>query len=193
MKNLITVGLLLAIMVCHALAAFTLTPTNIAAQLEQLRRAELKKLNQYRSMHGVPPVTLDNSLNTIAQKYAVKLNDKVFILSHSPEARLGKYGENLYVKMSTQYISYADGMATTSWYNEIAYYNFATGSSKSGKVTGHFTAEIWKTVKKVGFGFFGKYVSYMGKSWLQLYVVANYSPTPNVMGQYLQNVLKPKA
>lgn len=132
MKNLITVVLILAIMVCHALAAFTLTPTNIAAQLEQLRRAELKKLNQYRSKHGVSPVTLDNSLNTIAQKYAVKLNDKVFILSHSPEARLGKYGENLYVKMSTQSIS---------------------------------------TVKKVGFGFFGKYVTYMGKSWFQLYVV----------------------
>lgn len=189
MKNLITVGLVLAIMVCHALAAFTLAPTNIVAQLEQLRRAELKKLNQYRSKHGVPPVTLDNSLNTIAQKYAVKLNHKVFTLSHSPKARSGKYGENLYMKMSTKSISYADGMATTSWYDEIAYYNFATGSSNSGKATGHFTAEIWKSVKKVGFGYFGKYVTYKGKKWFQLYVVANYSPTPNVRGQYLKNVL----
>ena len=62
-------------------------------------------------------------------------------------------------------ITYNDGLMTNTWYKEIDDYNFNTGLSKNGGVIGHFTAEIWKSVTKVGFGFSGgpsDYLHYKG-------------------------------
>lgn len=45
---------------------------------------------------------------------------------------------------------------------------------------------IWKSVTSVGFGY--KVVA--EKGGYAIYVVANYSPTPNMQGQYAANVPK---
>lgn len=55
---------------------------------------------------------------------------------------------------------------------------------------GHFTAQIWKEVTGVGFGFCAATQQYVYSPDLTLdiavlYVVANYYPTPNVVGQYI--------
>lgn len=60
---------------------------------------------------------------------------------------------------------------------------------------GHFTAQVWKRVTSVGFGYCTTtktVTSSSGKpiNLAVLYVVANYAPTPNVVGQYIQNVFK---
>jgi hypothetical protein len=47
---------------------------------------------------------------------------------------------------------------------------------------------VWKSVKTVGFGFYQG----VDKGGYGIYVVANYYPPPNYLGQYIANVLKPK-
>lgn len=50
--------------------------------------------------------------------------------------------------------------------------------------TGHFTQVVWKSSQKLGVGFA---LTGDGKT---LYVVAQYSPPGNYMGQFGQNVLR---
>lgn len=97
------------------------------------------------------------------------------------------FSENLYTSSGFPVLKYHPGGATRSWQSEVRNYNFATGKPiNPSKPIGHFTAQVWKKVSSVGFGFCattnGKYTV--------LYVVANYGPTPNVVGQYTQNVFK---
>lgn len=113
------------------------------------------------------------------------LSTKVF--DHSPEARSGKYGENLYYAWGSPSLSYTIGQASQGWYNEIKDYNFATFKSINGNAVGHFTAMIWKSAKKVGFGFA---IGPKDKGYA-IYITANYSPVTNVIGQYGANVPKP--
>jgi len=53
-------------------------------------------------------------------------------------------------------------------------------------MVGHFTAMVWKEVKEVGFGI----ASGQEDGGYAVYVVANYSPTPNFRGRYAANVLR---
>jgi hypothetical protein len=74
--------------------------------------------------------------------------------------------------------------ATDAWYDEIKLYSFNRPGFSMG--TGHFTQVVWKGSKKLGVGFA---TTGNGKS---LYVVAQYSPPGNYMGQFGQNVLPAK-
>jgi hypothetical protein len=69
----------------------------------------------------------------------------------------------------------------------VQYYDYTTFKSNTGEVVGHFTAMIWKSVKSVGFGI-AKVPEDDGEA---VYIVANYSPTPNYSGQYAANVPRP--
>lgn len=73
-------------------------------------------------------------------------------------------------------------MAVMAWYSEINY-DFSKGKPKSsGQGTGHFTAEIQDTVSKVGIGIAGGYSNEEDPDdGVNLIVVANFSPTPNIM------------
>jgi len=71
--------------------------------------------------------------------------------------------------------------ATDAWYDEIKFYSFnRPGFAMS---TGHFTQVVWKGSEKLGVGFA---ITSDGNS---IYVVAQYSPQGNYMGQFGQNVL----
>lgn len=51
-------------------------------------------------------------------------------------------------------LKYIPGSASQDWYDEISDYNFSTFKSNDpSKMVGHFTAMIWKSAQKVGFGF----------------------------------------
>ena len=54
------------------------------------------------------------------------------------------------------------------------------GPSGSKKGTGHFTAEIWKGVKKVGYGYAVAPANFGFTQGYSLYVVARFSPAPNI-------------
>jgi hypothetical protein len=73
---------------------------------------------------------------------------------------------------------------TGSWYDEIKLYNF--NRPGFAMATGHFTQVVWKGSQKLGIGFG---VTSDGKS---VYIVAQYSPPGNYMGQFEQNVLPAK-
>ena len=132
--------------------------------------------NKYRRKHHVPPLTLNKDLCKIAQSYAERL-----LATNSFEHSKNKYkgneiGENLYMcsgKVAT------GEMATTDWYNEIKMHNFKKDYQSE---TGHFTQVVWKGTEEVGFGVANKGSRY--------FVVANYYPPGNFIGQYSNNVFK---
>ena len=138
----------------------------------------LNKHNEYRSLHGVEPLTISEKINNIAQKYAEHLAS-INKMVHSNNEN---YGENLYWCMGRQ-INGAD--MTNSWYEEIHTYDFNIPVFKSD--SGHFTQVIWKESKKVGFGFAkSKDGGYFG--------VANYYPAGNIDSpeDFKENVLRKK-
>ena len=132
--------------------------------------------NRYRKKHHVPPLTLNKDLCKIAQSYAQKL-----LATNSFEHSKNKYkgndmGENLF--MCTGKVATGD-MATDDWYSEIKMYNFKKDYQNG---TGHFTQLVWKETEEVGFGVANKGSTY--------YVVANYYPAGNFLGQFANNVFK---
>lgn len=146
---------------------------------EEFTQFELEALeahNKYRAKHHSPPLKLNKDLCRIAKEYAEKL-----LQANAVNYSFGKYkgndmGENIFTCQGTE----ATGeMATNDWYNEIKSHNFKKDFQKD---TGHFTQIIWKDTKEVGFG-----VANRGNIY---YVVANYYPPGNFLGQYNKNVLK---
>ena len=50
---------------------------------------------------------------------------------------------------------------------------------------------IWDSVTEVGFGYAMGPGTISGREGTLIYIVAKYSPTPNIPGQFLKNVKKP--
>ncbi|XP_017130647.1 Golgi-associated plant pathogenesis-related protein 1-like [Drosophila elegans] len=134
----------------------------------------LKEHNRLREKHGVPALTLDDSLSKDCAEYAQVLAEKGSLV-HSPDGGL-KYGENLCLR------SEAPLRCVQDWYDEIKEYDFAKAQFTMN--TGHFTALVWKSAKKMGHG--------QAKSKNGIYfVVARYYPPVNIYGQFKENVPKP--
>jgi hypothetical protein len=72
---------------------------------------------------------------------------------------------------------------TDDWYNEVQYYNYDQGGFSMK--TGHFTQVVWKNTAKIGAG-----IAYNGAR-TKAYVVAQYTPPGNYLGQFKENVLRP--
>jgi len=136
----------------------------------------LESHNKYRNKHHVSPLTLNKDLCKIATAYAKKLlSTNTF--NHSTTKYKGKeLGENLY--MCSGKVGTAE-RATSEWYNEIKKHNFKKDFQHA---TGHFTQLVWKDTKEVGFGIANKGNRY--------YIVANYFPAGNIVGQFTKNVFK---
>lgn len=154
--------------------------------LTSLRTAELAKHNFYRAKHRSPALVLNNTLNNYAQTYANYLSaNKKFL--HSEAAKNGLYGENLFWAWGSPTYTYPNAGATESWYAEVKYYNYKTfTTNNAAEQVGHFTAMVWKASTSVGFG----YSQIQTDGGYAIYVVANYSPTPNVQGFYAGNVTR---
>nr|XP_060639305.1 Golgi-associated plant pathogenesis-related protein 1 [Anolis sagrei ordinatus] len=130
----------------------------------------LKAHNDYRKKHGVPSLKLCKKLSREAQQ------------------RKGKFfGQSVLFNTVPQHLFFyhAGSEVAERWYNEINNYNFQNPGFSSG--TGHFTAMVWKSTKKMGVG---KAAASDGST----FVVARYVPAGNIVnpGQYEQNVLPPK-
>ena len=69
-------------------------------------------------------------------------------------------------------------------YDEIANYNFETGTSNGGEI-GHFTQLVWDSSTKLGCGV-AKSASSGGQ--FKNYIVARYLVAGNTVGQYTQHV-----
>ena len=104
--------------------------------------------NKYRREHGVPDVTWDNSLATVAQNTANFLTaNNLFQHSGSPGGPPAHgYGENIAAGMDIT-------ASVRAWVGER---NNIPDDIPDGdtmyKYAGHFTAVVWKDTKRIGCG-----------------------------------------
>ncbi|CAF4837790.1 unnamed protein product [Rotaria socialis] len=147
--------------------------------LSDFQQQALDEHNYYRQqMHCTGPMILNVSLNVIAENYAQYLAANN-IFSHSLTPGLG---ENLYYSYSSAGINSMNGsIPTTAWYSEIAMYNFSSPGFSSA--TGHFTQVVWLGSTQLGIGIA------LTSDNRTAYVVANYYPPGNYLGQFATNVL----
>lgn len=78
--------------------------------------------------------------------------------------------------------------AADGWHAEIKYYpwpEYTGPSSNGGKEVTHFTQQVWKDTKEVGYGIG------MREGCQYIYVVGRYWPAGNLMGSFAKNVMKP--
>lgn len=140
-------------------------------------------VNQYRARHGVPPLTLDDTLVDYANSRASLISTEEG-LSRGHADLEDKYGENLSWHASTAEVPAGGEEAASNWYGEIVDYNFADPSASGPGATGHFTQLVWRESTKVGFGrAFGK-----GGEWWETYIVATFYPAGNMQSEYGANV-----
>lgn len=102
-------------------------------------------------------------------------------MAHRPN---NKYGENIFYAYSSDYSHVPSArVAVGKWYDEIQEHTFDT--EKVNNKTLHFTQVIWRESKELGMA--------MAKNRKgETYVVANYNPRGNYIGQFVQNVPRPK-
>ncbi|CAR29972.1 hypothetical protein ZYGR_0AD06630 [Zygosaccharomyces rouxii] len=126
--------------------------------------------NDKRSQHqSTGSLEWDDELANYAQNYADKY-DCSGDLVHSN----GPYGENLAV-------GYDDEGTIDAWYDEIKKYSFS--DPVFSESTGHFTQLVWKSSTKVGCG------SKQCGGSVGKYIICNYNPAGNFIGDFSQNVL----
>ncbi|KAK2721080.1 hypothetical protein QYM36_003374, partial [Artemia franciscana] len=146
---------------------------------ESFAKACLKAHNEYRALHNVKSLKLNKKLCKYAQEWAEKL-------SHDGQMMHRQnciYGENLFSIWTTESSRVVTGKEpVAAWYSEIEKYNF--GQEPADSSAGHFTQLVWKETKLLGVGF-SKSVE--GK----FFIVCNYHPTGNFLGEYEENVLPP--
>jgi len=131
----------------------------------------LQAHNEYRALHGAPPVTWSTSLEASAQAWADTCPD-----GHSSSG----YGENM------AYASYSltPQNVVGLWYSEEAFYDYSNpGWSWQ---TGHFTQVVWKSTTQIGCGC----ETGCTNGWAAV-CVCQYSPPGNFLGQFAENVLPP--
>ncbi|XP_046397298.1 uncharacterized protein LOC124164140 isoform X2 [Ischnura elegans] len=146
------------------------------SQDEEFAKEGLRLHNEFRRKHGVPELKLSLLLNDYSKQWA-----KTLAREDSMRHRTnGKYGENLfYIFSSNTNLKSIAQEACNAWYKEIKEHTF--GVEPRTLRSGHFSQMIWKTSEELGFS--------MEKSRTgKVYVVANYNPRGNYIGQFSANV-----
>ncbi|CAF1551756.1 unnamed protein product [Rotaria sp. Silwood1] len=147
------------------------------AEQRQFQNDVLYAHNYYRAYHCAQSLQLDDLLSTSAQNFAQKLADTNQFYHSGTKG----VGENLYMATSSNGIKLHGYTGVISWYNEIRSYNFNNGGFSMA--TGHFTQLVWRSSTKLGVG-----IAY-GNGGRSAYLVAQYTPPGNYIGQFQTNVL----
>ena len=124
--------------------------------------------NKYRALHGAGPLSWDAGAYQYAQNNANNY-DCSGVLTHTH----GQYGENLAAGYSS------GSSAVKAWYDEGETYNYAASNSYD-----HFTQVVWKSTTKVGCA----WKDCTAQNWGH-YVICEYDPPGNFVGQSRANVL----
>ena len=124
--------------------------------------------NAWRNRAGVPPLTWSPQLASYAQEWATKLLRENRFEHRSNLA----YGENLAWAGGQQL---SPERVVKMWGDEIADYNYANNSCRTGKMCGHYTQIVWRKTQQVGCG--------MARGNGKEIWVCNYNPPGNVVGQ----------
>ncbi|XP_067940798.1 uncharacterized protein [Watersipora subatra] len=147
---------------------------------EEFKKDALRAHNNLRALHHVPNLELNYQLCDVAQKWADHLAT-IGSLQHSNGSHMGtQLGENIASRWGSRGADYTGEEVTQQWYSEESAYDYG-GKNHAGK-TGHFTQVVWKDSKELGIG---KAADTKGR----VYVVANYKPAGNYIGNFTCNVL----
>eukprot|EP00658_Telonema_sp_P-2_P039966 TRINITY_DN2858_c0_g1_i2.p1 TRINITY_DN2858_c0_g1~~TRINITY_DN2858_c0_g1_i2.p1 ORF type:complete len:392 (+),score=66.42 TRINITY_DN2858_c0_g1_i2:172-1347(+) len=139
---------------------------------EDLRTSMLEAHNRYRANHNAPPLEWDDGLAAYAQRQADECEARSMLFhGNNPNQ-----GQNAFMS----YPPSSGDKATSDWYSEIRNYDFGSHRSNGGAV-GHFTQVVWRGTTKIG----------AGRSASGQFIVANYSPPGNYMGEEPRNVFPP--
>lgn len=134
--------------------------------------------NQDRAKHSASPLSWSPTLASAAASWA-----KGCAFKHTPN---NPYGQNIAAGTSS---TFGATDSANMWYDEISKYNFASGIYSAA--TGHFTQMVWKGSKQLGCAIQECTASQLGlgSGSSAKYVVCNYDPPGNYIGEFLQNVL----
>ena len=139
----------------------------------------LEEHNKYRERHNVGPVSLNDTLTESAQDWAnYLLRENKFKHSENHDV-----GENLDFSFASPPRPPNASATVGRWYNEIEDYDFNNPGWQPG--TGHFTQVVWAASSQIGVG--------VASAGGINFVVAQYSPRGNILGQFEDNVLPPIA
>ncbi|XP_026479241.1 uncharacterized protein LOC113385604 [Ctenocephalides felis] len=139
----------------------------------------LKVHNEYRKKHGVPNLVLSQELCESARDWSLKLS-RLNKFKHKPGC---EFGENIFVVWSSDVSDHVSARdVVRCWYEEGREYDWDAKEKARGGA--QFTQIIWRATKELGMA-----VSSNGRG--KIYVVANYRPRGNVIGQFSENVNKP--
>lgn len=158
-----------------ALPLISFAPQQVYTLSQQEKDAALARHNELRADVGNAALVWDDSLAAFAQEWAVHLAQQDGALQHREP---NMYGENLaaYYPMRTN----IGVVATNSWYKEKKLYKGGVLTPKNWYASGHYTQIVWHSTTKMGMGVA---VSATGK----VYVVCNYFPHGNVLGERAYN------
>ena len=137
------------------------------------RQKILSAHNQERRLVGNQDLTWDYELEEFAADWASTLSSRGSGLSHRPN---NNYGENCYWSSTS---SVTPDAAILAFNEEKEMYNYGPVSYQNFNGTGHYTQVVWYRTTKVGCA------AVSGSSGT--YVVCNYDPPGNLIGDYPYN------
>ncbi|RWS31439.1 Golgi-associated plant pathogenesis-related protein 1-like protein [Leptotrombidium deliense] len=137
--------------------------------------------NYYRRLHGVPYLTINKKLSENALSWAQHLaNERK--MYHQPN---NEYGENIFMRSSSRsHFHISAKNAVFPWYHEIEDYVVGEEPANLAEV-GHFTQLVWKETRQMGVARARSSDGHI------LMVVAEYLPSGNIIGQFVNNVPPP--
>ncbi|XP_024939236.1 uncharacterized protein LOC107266196 isoform X3 [Cephus cinctus] len=151
----------------------------VSVDEETWQQEALAVHNEYRRKHGVPDLRLNPDLTAAAKAWACTLlvTHKLVPQPSSP------YGENIYsMQCSDPKMMVSAREVISKWYSEKKEHKF--GIEPKVLNTCHFTQIVWKNTSEVGIA--------VAKRDGTCVVVACYHPRGNIIGQFTENVPRPR-
>lgn len=154
------------------------TPSSSGNTLSTFAQTMLSMHNADRAKHSAAALTWSTTLASAAASWAAGCK-----WQHTPN---NPYGQNIAAGTAS---SFGAKDSCTLWYNEVSLYDFA--KAQYSDATGHFTQMVWKGSKRLGCAIQECTASEMGlgTQGKAQYVVCNYDPPGNVIGEFGDNVL----
>ena len=146
--------------------------SNKNANTKDLTNEVLQLINEKRKLHGVQPLTLNQTINKLAIESASSNAQKDDLDYANQEYKKEPLGECLFACSGNPSAS----KIVNEWYNESKNYDYNTGNNG-----GNFTQLVWKGSKEFGFG--------MKKSRSGMnYIIGLFYPAGNYCGEHRENV-----
>lgn len=153
--------------------------TPASTSLSTFQQQMLDIHNVDRAAHSASPLVWDTTVAAAAASWAAGCK-----WAHTPN---NPYGQNI---AAGTWSTFGAKDATDLWYDEYKLYDFDKGEYSDA--TGHFTQMVWKGSKKLGCALQKCTAQQMGlgSSGSANYVVCNYDPPGNWIGEFKENVSK---